>query len=469
MKIKFSALWQWQGTVDRGPYALIGVLLFGIKHNMDRFVATVVFHRQWSLFNYWIPPTQAVRVTSLSKSDAMLMGTLLALALPFVWVGVVLTLRRLRALGLPAWLAVFFFLPAINLVFFLVLCVVPTRRPDNHHDHLPIGRLGDTLDRLIPESAAGSAAMAILLTLPFEVAAIALGVKALGTYGWGLFVALPFCHGLAAVLIYGYHRPRSYATCVGVSILSMVLLGIGLFGFAIEGVICLMMAWPIAAVLAFMGGSVGYLIQRRPWSHGQAPAILTSLVIFLPILMGAEYVNPPAAPIFEVTSSIEINAPPESVWKNVISFSELPPPRDWVFRTGVAYPIRARIAGTGAGAIRTCEFSTGPFVEPIEVWDEPHRLRFGVTSNPAPMQEWTVYSEIHPRHLNGFLVSRQGQFLLTPLSGGRTRLEGTTWYQHHLWPAAYWQLWSDEIIHRIHMRVLEHIKRLAEDHDPSTG
>jgi len=380
---------------------------------------------------------------------------------------VVLTLRRLRAIGLHAWLVVFFFVPVINLIFFLILSVAPTRTPDQLHDNMHVGRLGSTLDRIIPESAAGSAAMAILLTLPFEVGAIVLGVKALGTYGWGLFVALPFCHGLAAVLLYGYHRPRSYATCVGVSLLSMLLLGIGLFGFAIEGVICLIMAWPIAAVLALMGGSVGYLIQRRPWTRMEAPAMLTVLVLFLPALMGAEYASPPVAPTFEVTSSIEINAAPETVWKNVISFAELPPPNEWIFRTGVAYPVRARIAGTGAGAIRTCEFSTGPFVEPIEVWDEPRQLRFGVTANPAPMQEWTIYSDIHPRHLNGFLVSRQGQFLLTSLPGGRTRLEGTTWYQHHLWPADYWQIWSDAIIRRIHMRVLNHIKRLSEGQAPS--
>jgi hypothetical protein len=63
---------------------------------------------------------------------------------------------------------------------------------------------------------------------------------------------------------------------------------------------------------------------------------------------------------------------------------------------------------------------------------------------------------------NNFLVSRKGQFLLIPLAGGRTRLEGTTWYTHNLWPAAYWQVWSDFVIHRIHERVLVHIKRLAE-------
>jgi len=41
-------------------------------------------------------------------------------------------------------------------------------------------------------------------------------------------------------------------------------------------------------------------------------------------------------------------------------------------------------------------------------------------------------------------------------------ITGTTWYQHNLWPAAYWRLWSDEIIHRIHMRVLRHILKSSE-------
>ncbi len=35
-----------------------------------------------------------------------------------------------------------------------------------------------------------------------------------------------------------------------------------------------------------------------------------------------------------------------------------------------------------------------------------------------------------------------------------------------MWPVAYWQLWSDYIIHRIHTRVLNHIKRNAEAQRP---
>ena len=161
-------------------------------------------------------------------------------------------------------------------------------------------------------------------------------------------------------------------------------------------------------------------------------------------------------------TAIEIDAPPTAVWRKVVAFSELPDPEDWLFRLGLAYPIRATIRGEGVGAERHCVFSTGSFVEPIEVWDEPRLLEFSVTSNPPLMEEWTPYRAVHPSHRDNFLVSNGGQFLLSPRPGGRTRLEGTTWYRHGMWPATYWQLWSDEIIHRIHRRVLRHSKSGAE-------
>jgi len=166
--------------------------------------------------------------------------------------------------------------------------------------------------------------------------------------------------------------------------------------------------------------------------------------------------------VFEVRSEITVTATPEQVWKHVVSFSELPEPREWFFLAGVAYPQRARIEGSGPGAIRYCEFSTGPFVEPIEVWDEPRLLHFRVSQNPAPLHEWSPYGDIQPKHLHGYLVSRKGEFRLMRLPNGQTLLQGTTWYQHGLWPAEYWRWWSDAIIHRIHLRVLNHVRALAE-------
>jgi len=168
------------------------------------------------------------------------------------------------------------------------------------------------------------------------------------------------------------------------------------------------------------------------------------------------------APERIVLSAVEISAPPEMVWQNVVAFPELPAERPWFFRLGIACPERAGINGGGVGAIRSCEFTTGTFVEPITVWDEPHRLAFDVTEQQPPMFELSPYRNVHPPHLDGFLTSTHGEFRLISIDGGRTRLEGRTWYRSEMYPQWYWPLWSDLLIHRIHERVLLHIQRLAE-------
>ena len=216
--------------------------------------------------------------------------------------------------------------------------------------------------------------------------------------------------------------------------------------------------------LSILGGWLGYAIQADHWGRRQTPAMLSVVVLLTPSLFSVEHFLKPPAGVFEVKSSIEVNAPPERVWQKVVSFAEIPPPREAIFRAGIAYPIRAEISGHGTGAIRHCVFSTGPFVEPITIWDEPRLLRFSVTANPAPMNELTPYGHIEPAHLHGYFESHQGQFLLTGLPSGHTRLEGTTWYSHTMWPEQYWHLWSDYIIHNIHLRVLRHIKARVEAH-----
>jgi len=225
-------------------------------------------------------------------------------------------------------------------------------------------------------------------------------------------------------------------------------------------VVCLIMALPLALPLAAFGGYCAYLVQKHR-RQTNAPVFLSALLLVAPGIEYIEHVIARPSPVFAVRTAIDVNAPPEKVWNSVIAFSEIPAPTEWMFRAGIAYPMRAQMLGTGVGAERHCVFSTGSFVEPIQVWDAPHLLKFSVTSNPPPMEEWTPYHQIEPPHLHGFLVSEGGQFLLTPLPNGRTRLEGTTWYHHGLWPSPYWRLWSDAIIHQIHPRVLKHIQAEA--------
>lgn len=211
MKLKFADLWNPNGTVNRANYALVGVLGFAVKHNLDRVVATYVFHRPWGLFNYWMPIRDVGRITALGGSQARFLETMVALALPFIWVGVVMTLKRLRSAGLPTALVALFFLPFLNLLFFVALLLAPEQESRFEWRTRP---RDSWLARIAPESAMGSAALALLLTVPVGLCIVLLGVRLLVNYGWGLFVALPFAMGLAAAVTFGVCRPRSLRSCV---------------------------------------------------------------------------------------------------------------------------------------------------------------------------------------------------------------------------------------------------------------
>ncbi len=454
LNFKLSDLWRWDGTIDGRKYLFLGVSLFFIKYNFDRFVAITFFGRHWLLFDYF-------EQTETDANQAAFYLAMVALALPFIWTGVVLTLRRLRSAGLALGWVVLFFVPLINLIFFALLGAIPAR---DNPESAPVqkGWLRINLDRLIPASKWGSASAAVFAAVILTLAGTAFSTSFLRSYGAGLFVGMPFCLGMVSVLIYGYHQPRTLAQSVTVCLYSIIVAGLALLAFAFEGAICLIMAAPLAAILALLGGIIAHVILRGAWWRQDSGKLICTVVLAVPSLIGLEHLVAPEAPLLCVRTAVEVKAAPETVWRHVVSFAELPPPGDWLFHIGIAYPVRAEIHGHGVGAVRKCEFSTGPFVEPIEVWDEPHLLKFSVTANPAPLEEWTPYRHIHPPHLDGFLVSQCGQFLLTRNPDGGTHLEGTTWYRHHMWPAGYWQVWSDLIIHRIHQRVLDHVKNLAE-------
>jgi Polyketide cyclase / dehydrase and lipid transport len=275
----------------------------------------------------------------------------------------------------------------------------------------------------------------------------------MGIYGLTVFAVLPVALGALASFVF---RQETGQGAAGVGSIAILVAFLFLLCGGFEGIICIAMCVPLAVPLgAFGGWMVHQLMEGGVQPRG------VSMLLVLPLASLTFDLRVPPT-VFKIHSEVIVAATPEQVWKHVVTFSDLPEPDEWYFRTGLAYPKRARIVGSGPGAIRYCEFSTGPFVEPIAVWDEPRLLAFQVTENPAPMNEWSPYAKVLPKHLHGYFISKHGEFRLTPLPDGRTLLEGTTWYQHGLWPGEYWRWWSDAIIHRIHLRVLNHVKMLAE-------
>lgn len=456
---KDSCIWSWKGGIGRGPYLILGLILFNVKHLLDKFVYHSIYaqHGVWQLFDY-LYPFRHLGQRELMDIDIRFFSTLFLIAIPFIYFGVGLTIRRLRALQLPLWLSILFFVPIINLIFFLIVSMLPAQEDINSRSLSPVRCF---LDRIIPDSPAGSAIAAILVNAVVALIGVFLGASIFKQYGVSLFVAGPFSLGLIAAIIHGYHGNRTLRSCVGVASLSVVILSAVFFAFAIEGVICIIMALPLGIVMAAFGAWVGYYIQLRPSSKNDSSRLIILIFTVMPLLMGFEYATKPEPVLFAVKTYVDVNAPVETVWKNVVEFSRLPEPTEMLFKVGISYPTHAEIKGEGVGAIRYCNFSTGSFVEPITVWDENRLLKFDVVDQPVPMKELSPYNVDAP-HLHGYMVSQKGQFLLRELPEGKIRLEGTTWYTNKMWPESYWKIWSDYIIHKIHLRVLKHIRNISE-------
>ena len=215
------------------------------------------------------------------------------------------------------------------------------------------------------------------------------------------------------------------------------------------------MALPLALPLGALGALLGEVIARE---RRASSAAATAILILLVPLSGPLEARLQQTPLREVSTAIDIDAPREKVWPHVVAFAEIDAPPGWLFRLGIAYPVRARLEGSGVGATRRCEFSTGAFVEPITAWEEPSRLGFSVAAQPPPLHEWSPYRRVYAQHLVDTWQSRRGEFRLVALPDGRTRLEGSTWYELAMAPEPYWAFYADLFIHRIHTRVLEHIR-----------
>ena len=160
--------------------------------------------------------------------------------------------------------------------------------------------------------------------------------------------------GFITSLICGYNFSTKKRDFFKISALSLLIFCLGLLLFAWEGAICLIMALPIGLFFNLLGCLIGYAFITR--KVGNSSATILFLFLSVPCFMAFENTHKKKEELRFVKTSIKINARPEEVWENVIAFPQLNPPTEFIFKTGIAYPINATIDGKGVGAIRHCNF-----------------------------------------------------------------------------------------------------------------
>ena len=435
--------------VEPRTYLAHGVGLLALKYGVDVLLVWLVLHRLWMPLDY-VNPALSLRFGTNTIPEWLLF-TQMVWTLPFLWIGVGMTMRRAVDAALSPWLCLLFLCPIVNYGVMLWLSFAPSRPRPAGAATVPLpgaeGRLRGALQGLV-------------VSLLACTAVVAVETLVLRRYGATLFVVTPFLLGSITAWMFNREHARPQRETILVALLALILASGAMLLFAVEGALCIAMAFPLAGVITIAGAVTGRAIALEPRGR---PAMGALVLLFTPALPLTDLPRT-EPPLREVCTSTIVDAPPDVVWRHVVTFSELDEPPRWFFRLGIAYPRRATITGTGVGAIRRCEFSTGPFVEPITAWEAPSRLAFDVESQPAPMTEWSPYAGLAPPHLSSAFRSRRGEFRLVALPEGRTRLEGRTWYALDMRPSGYWSLWSDAIVHAIHSRVLAHVRALAE-HD----
>ena len=437
--------------VDRRTYLLHGAGLMLCKYAVDAMAV-------WGLTGHVLTPLDyanpvwSLRERLLRDGPSWLAPALVVWTLPFVWIGVSMTLRRAVDAGRSPWLSLLFFVPFVNYALMLTLAALPSRPPPRPPGSIVAAPAIDS--RLIAGLLGVAAALAI--TIP----TIVIGVYVRRLYSAGLFLGTPFTIGYISAYVFNARGVQTMSHTIQVAFLGVVIVAGAMLLFALEGAVCLALAFPLAGLFAVPGAVLGRAVALRraePALGAGGVAVLTPLVVLA--------APPQRAPLHEVVTVVEIDAPPAVVWRHVVTFPQLPPTRDWLFRAGVAAPTGARIDGTGVGATRYCDFTTGSFVEPVTAWEENRRLEFDIAAQAPPMREWSPYRRVNPPHLDGYFRATHGAFRLTPLPGGRTRLEGRTRYVVEMFPQGYWTVTAGYIVGTIHALVLRHIKALAEEAD----
>ena len=333
--MQLSQLYRWSGTISRKDYLLWGLILFGLKYNLDRFTAWC-FEKSWYFSDYFIQADR-LGLQELESSDLMFYAAILAQSIPFIWMGTVLCVKRLRDANLNAGLVLFFFIPFINLLLFILLTAIPTANKGSVANQ-------PFFARLIPKGKWGSAVFALGATLALSSILMGFFVHFLEEYGWGLFIGIPFFLGFGSVIIHGYHNPLSYWQALGVMALTVLFFNLLIFILAFEGIICLAMALPLMFLIALIGGTIGYAVHK-----GNQMASLNTLaapLLLIPLIGAIEKSDMQTAPIMEVSTEIIIEANKQQVWDELVAFGQIEEPEGWLFKTGIAYPPHATIEGT---------------------------------------------------------------------------------------------------------------------------
>ncbi len=151
----------------------------------------------------------------------------------------------------------------------------------------------------------------------------------------------------------------------------------------------------------------------------------------------------------QIRSQWVFESEPHHIWPNFLH-TRMDDRRPLLFRLGIPKPVSCKVLeGEGAlGATRQCTTDRGTIDQRIVAFEENRKLRYRMIASTVWCRDWVGHLE--------------DQFTLTPLEGGRTKVERLTEFRAAgwLWPVRQIGLWV--ALAQAHRYAARNWRRLSE-------
>jgi len=181
MKRYFSFLFGLQQPVDRQSYFKFGAGLMLFKYLVDAALIYLVVGIMWTPIDYLLP-LASLRGEKIALFPPWFSIALAIWTLPFLWIGISMTLRRAVDAGGSPWQALCFLLPILNYILMIALCLVPSST-----------EIVWNSSQVVPtiEARFKSAILGIGASVAVALSAVIISVFLVRDYGLALFAAFP--------------------------------------------------------------------------------------------------------------------------------------------------------------------------------------------------------------------------------------------------------------------------------------
>lgn len=275
-------------------------------------------------------------------------------------------------------------------------------------------------------------------------------------------LGVPLCVGLIVGYFISRRRKTSYLGTVYTagSLMSFLVFLSG--AFLGEGIICILMAFPLVILAVVVGAIIGRLSSKLA---KRALGKKLSIIVMAPfLLVFGEQQLPVPNDIRVIDRSIHIAAPADMIWHHINYPTDIQPEelsQGVAYRIGVPYPIEARTLTPKKGGFRELKWQRGvTFKEEITAWEENRYIQWKYLFNADSFPSGSLDDHIKIGGKYFDLVDTS--YRLTPEKTG-TRLDIRVTYRISTTFNWYAEQWADFLLADAASAILNFYKNRSEN------